>query len=80
MRTLRQTVILLTLQVPLVEQELLTLPEHLNSHTVVNGVHVAQCLVFCVVSWESLFVHLAVNNENFKTNCNLILVPSGLCE
>jgi hypothetical protein len=43
----------LTLQVPLVEQELLTLPEHLNSHTVVNGVHVAQYLVFCVVSWES---------------------------
>jgi hypothetical protein len=42
--------------VPLVEQELLTLPEHLNSHTVVNGVHVAQCLVFCVVSWFSCFL------------------------
>jgi hypothetical protein len=33
----------------LVEQELLTLPEHLSSPPVFSGVHVAQSLVFFVV-------------------------------
>jgi hypothetical protein len=34
--------------VPLVEQELLTLPEHLSSPLVFSGVCVVQSLVFCV--------------------------------
>jgi hypothetical protein len=33
---------------PLVEQELLTLPEHLSSHPVCNGVRVTRSLVLCV--------------------------------
>ena len=35
-------------QMPLVEQELLTLPEHLNLPPVFSGVHVTQSLVLCV--------------------------------
>jgi len=38
----------LTRRVPLVEQELLTLPEHLSSPPVVNGVRVTRSLVLCV--------------------------------
>ena len=53
-------------QVPLVEQELLTLPKHLSSPTVLCGVNVAQylvvCVVFCIVcSFVSfLFCHCIV--------------------
>ena len=38
----------LTWQVPLVEQELLTLPKHLSSPPVFSGVHVIWSLVLCV--------------------------------
>ena len=38
----------LTWRVPLVEQELLTLPEHLSSHPVFSWVRVTQSLVVCV--------------------------------
>ena len=44
------------LRVPLVEQNLLTRPEHLCSFPIISGVRFAQCLVFCVVYWESSFV------------------------
>ena len=44
---------------PIVEQELFTLPERLSSHPVFSGVHVAQYLVFCLVFCRSLFVRLA---------------------
>ena len=43
-------------RVPLVEQELLTLPEDLSSFLVFSGVCVARSLVFCVVFCRSLFV------------------------
>jgi hypothetical protein len=43
----------------LVEQKLPTLPEHLSSSSVFNGVHVARSLVFCVVLCRSLFVLLS---------------------
>jgi hypothetical protein len=40
-------------RVSLVEQELLTLPEHLSSPPVLNGVHVFRALVLCVKdSWH----------------------------
>jgi len=42
--------------VPLVEQELLTLPEHLRSPPVFSGVRVAWSFVFCVVFSRSMFV------------------------
>ena len=45
-----------TRRVPLVEQELLTLPEHLISSPDFNGVYVAQSLAWCVVFCRSLFV------------------------
>jgi hypothetical protein len=45
----------------LVKQELLTLPEHLNSPLVFSGVHVALSLVFCVIFCRPcLFVLLAI--------------------
>jgi hypothetical protein len=40
----------------LVEQELLTLPEHLSSSPVFSGIHVARSLVFYVMFCKSLFV------------------------
>jgi hypothetical protein len=43
-------------RMPLVEQELLSLPEHACSFPVFSGVCVAQSLVFCVVFCKSLFV------------------------
>ena len=42
-------------QVPLVEQELLILPEHLRSPPVFSGVRVTRSLVYCVVFCRSLF-------------------------
>jgi hypothetical protein len=41
----------------LVEQELLTLPEHLSSPPVFSGVRVARYLVFSVVFCRLLLVH-----------------------
>jgi hypothetical protein len=38
----------LTLRVPLMKQELLTLPEHLSVPLVFSGVHVTRSLVLCV--------------------------------
>jgi len=49
----------LTRWVPHVEQELLTLPEHLSSPPVFSSVCVARSLVFCVVFCISLFVLLS---------------------
>ena len=46
----------ITGRVPLVEQELLSLPEQMCSSPVFSGVRVAQSLVFCVVFCKSLFV------------------------
>jgi hypothetical protein len=50
----------LTWWVPLMEQELLTLPEHLGSPPVFSGIRVVQCLVFCVVFCTLLFVFLSL--------------------
>ena len=46
----------LTRWVPLVEQELLTLLEHLSSPLVFSGVRVTRSLVLCVMFCRSLFV------------------------
>ena len=48
-----------TWQVSHMEQELLTLPEHLSSLSVFSGLPVARSLVFCVVFCISLFVLLS---------------------
>ena len=40
----------------LVEQELLTIPEHLRSTPVFSGIRVARSLVFCVMFCRSLFI------------------------
>ena len=42
--------------IDLVEQELLTLPEHLRSSPGFSGFRVARSLVFCAMSCRSLFV------------------------
>ena len=46
----------LTQRVPLVAQELPTLPEHLSSSPVFSGVRVTRSLVLCVMFCRSLFV------------------------
>ena len=45
--------------VPLIEQELPTLPEHLSSPQVFSGVRVTLSLVFCVMFCRLLFVLLS---------------------
>ena len=47
-----------TRRVPLVEQELLTIREHLRS-PFFSGVHVTRSIVFCVMFCRSLFVLLS---------------------
>ena len=42
-----------TWPVPLLEQVLLTLPEHMSSPPVFSGVRVTRSFVFCVVFWRS---------------------------
>ena len=46
-----------------VEQELLTLPEHLSSPPVFSGVRVTRSLVFCVMYW--MFVLLSLHCLSF---------------
>ena len=41
--------------VPLVEQELVTFPEHVGSFPVISGIRVVRSLFFCVVICRSLF-------------------------
>jgi len=48
-----------TRQVTLVEQEIRTLPEHLNSSWVFSGVCISRSLLLCVVFCGSLFVLLS---------------------
>jgi len=43
-----------------VEQEMLTLPEHLSPRPVFSRLHVARSLVFCVVTCRSLFDSFSV--------------------
>jgi hypothetical protein len=45
-----------TRRVPLVEQELPTLPEHMNSPPVFSGIRVTRALTLCVMFCRSLFV------------------------
>lgn len=45
----------------LVEQKLLTLPEHSSSSPEFRGVHVSEYLAFCVVFLRSLFVFLVIS-------------------
>ena len=42
--------------VPLVEQALLTLSEHMSSSPVLSGVRVSRYLLFCVLFWRLVFV------------------------
>jgi hypothetical protein len=51
----------LTRRVSLVEQELLTLPEHMSVHPVISEVHVARSLILCVMFCTSLFVLLSIS-------------------
>jgi hypothetical protein len=44
-----------TRRVPLVEQEVLTIPQHLSSPPVFIGVRVTRSLVLCVMFYRSLF-------------------------
>ena len=50
----------LTRRLPLVEQELLTFPDHMSSSQVFSGVRVARSLVLCVMFCRSLFVLLSL--------------------
>ena len=48
-----------TRRVSLVEQELLTLPEHLSSPSIFSGVRITRSLVLCVMFCRLLFVLLS---------------------
>jgi len=61
-------VTILTRRVPIVEQELRTLPDHLSSSPMFSGVHVARYLVLCVCCFRSL---LAILSFFFWTLCCL---------
>ena len=60
-------------RVPLADQELLILPEYLNSSPVFSGVRVARSLVFCVVFLGLLFVFLS-----FYLSVILLFMVSGI--
>jgi hypothetical protein len=53
-------VIKVTRRMPLVEQELLTIPQHLSSPPISSVVHVTRSLVLCVIFCRSLFVLLCL--------------------
>ena len=59
----------LTRRVPLVEQELPTLPEHMNSPPVFSGDRIARTLVQCVVLCGSLFVLLFFFSFDYCAVC-----------
>jgi hypothetical protein len=67
----------------LVEQALLTLPDHLNSSAVFSGVCVAQSLVFCVLFCVSLFVFsevcVAQSLVFCVVFCRTLFIFSGVC-
>jgi hypothetical protein len=54
-----------TRRLPLLEQELISLPEHVGSPPVFSGVRVARSLVFCVVFCRSLFIILSLFSWSF---------------
>ena len=63
-----------TWRVPLVEQEVLTFPEHLSSPLLCNEVCVAQSLVFCGVFCRSLlFCHFII-----FVHCHRIVCPYSI--
>ena len=73
--------------VPLVEQELLTLPEHLSSPPVFSGVRVAQscrcfvdpCLSSIYSFWISLWVFLNIFFHYLAVDISVILGLFNLC-
>jgi hypothetical protein len=67
---------LLAQLVPLVVQELITLPEHLSSPLVFSGVCVAQSLVFCVVFVDH---RLSFCNHNICSCLNFVTLRQDRC-
>jgi hypothetical protein len=68
--------------VPLAKQELITLPEHMGSNQVLNGVHVAQTLAkspkqrletycFCSVSYYYFYYYYSYSSPFFPRSMNL---------
>jgi hypothetical protein len=69
-------VTIVTRQVPHVEQEWPTLPEHLSSLPVFSGVCVAWSIIFCVVFCRLLFVLWSLSDLWFMTSDNLWFMTS----
>ena len=70
----------LTRQVPLVEQQLLTLPKHLSSSPVFNGVRVTQSLVLCVCfvdRWYELRLSRRVVDRGYELRLSRRVVDRG---
>ena len=57
----------------IVEQELLTLPEHLSSLSLYSGVCIAQYLVFYIVFCRSLFIYMSLCPFFFFIYCVVCL-------
>jgi hypothetical protein len=64
----------LTRRVPHVEQELPTIPKHLSSPPVFNGVHVTRSLVLCVCFVDRGLSQKAKKNKR-KTQHNMCWTP-----
>ena len=68
-----------TRRVPLVEQELLIHPVHLNTPQVFSGVRVTQFLVLCVVFCRSLFVLLFIVLSVLRSDFDYPFIIFQLC-
>ena len=68
--TYHRVVTRLARSVPLVEQELLTLQEHLSSPPVFSGVRVTRSLVCCVIFCRSLF--------GLSFHLRILIAPFGI--
>ena len=60
---------------PHVEQELLVLPEHLNSPLIFSVIRVARCLAICVMFCSSLFVMLSFSFGHCTSSIYIVWLP-----
>jgi hypothetical protein len=73
----RRFVTRVTRRVPLMEQEVLILPEHLRSPPVLSWARVTRCIVYCVLICRSLFVllrffaHCGRCSGRISTSCSI---------
>jgi len=75
LRLITRFVTMVTRRVTHVEQELVTVPEHLSSPSIFSWVRAAHSLVFCIMMWRSLIVLLSFF---FGGGGHCIVCPSSI--